>query len=309
MDRIEHLVQCKHMHMLRWARFCEHTKAIENLFPEYQKRLSYIMEEYHDCLQRARRLAVAREATLAGSDSAISVVTIEDLLIYTRWFICMLHSVKRINAFIRTVEWLPSTQKNSVQPQITEKEEKPAEQERKMSMGPPSKARGQLKKILSQVSITAHLHVLRPTTVPDADLPPPPPLSLSPYQLVSGTNPSIAAAAAASGGGLASDEINLKLPLHETSLATTKTMLEFLMTCYAVEMDINQINTHADEMDLFTMVTRRFKKVFSKQEQMRTFPIYDASIEEFGDSKIRSEGALYTFKQQSNWISFNSLSY
>ena len=32
-------------------------------------------------------------------------------------------------------------------------------------------------------------------------------------------------------------------------------------------------------MDLFTMVTRRFKKVFSKQEQMRTFPVYDASIE------------------------------
>ena len=40
-DRIEHLVQCKHMHMLRWARFCEHTKAIENLYPTYQKRLRY----------------------------------------------------------------------------------------------------------------------------------------------------------------------------------------------------------------------------------------------------------------------------
>ncbi|CAH3180891.1 unnamed protein product [Porites lobata] len=308
-DRIEHLVQCKHMHMLRWARFCEHTKAIENLYPVYQKRLSYIMEEYHDCLQRARRLAVACEATLTGSDSAMSVVTMDDLLIYTRWFICMLHSVKKINGFIRTIEWLPSTHKNSIQPQTAEKEEKPPEQERKMSTTPgtPSKARGQLKKILSQVSITAHLHVLRPTTVPDADLPPPPPLSLSPYQLVSGTNPSIAAAAAASGGGLASDEINLKLPLHETSLGVIKPLLEFLMTCYAVEMDINQINTHADEMDLFTMVTRRFKKVFSKQEQMRTFPVYDASIEEFGDSKIRGEGALHTFKQHSNWISFNPL--
>ena len=78
--------------------------------------------------------------------------------------------------------------------------------------------------------------MLRPTTVPDADLPPPPPLSLSPYQLVSGTNPSIAAAAAASGGGLASDEINLKLPLHETPLGVIKPLLEFLMTCYAVEM-------------------------------------------------------------------------
>lgn len=59
------------------------------------------MEEYQDCLKRARRLAVACEATLAGSDSAMSVVTMEDLLIYTRWLICMLHSVKAIHAFIR----------------------------------------------------------------------------------------------------------------------------------------------------------------------------------------------------------------
>lgn len=62
---------------------------------------SYIMEEYQDCLKRARRLAVACEATLTGSDSAMSVVTMEDLLIYTRWLICMLHSVKAIHALIR----------------------------------------------------------------------------------------------------------------------------------------------------------------------------------------------------------------
>ena len=59
------------------------------------------MEEYQDCLKRARRLAVACEATLAGSDSAMSVVTMEDLLIYTRWLICMLHSVKAMHALIR----------------------------------------------------------------------------------------------------------------------------------------------------------------------------------------------------------------
>ena len=53
--------------------------------------------------------------------------------------------------FVQTIEWLPSTHKNSIQPQTPEKEEKPAEQERKMSTTPaiPSKARGQLKKILS----------------------------------------------------------------------------------------------------------------------------------------------------------------
>lgn len=43
-------------------------------------------------------------------------------------------------------------------------------------------------------------------------------------------------------------------------------------------------------MDLFTMVTRRFKKVFSKQEQMRTFPIYDASIEV--SLEIKTSGQL-----------------
>lgn len=64
------------------------------------------MEEYQDCLQRARRLAVACEVTLAGGDSAMSVVTMDDLLIYSRWCICMLHSVKNIHAFIRVSVFL-----------------------------------------------------------------------------------------------------------------------------------------------------------------------------------------------------------
>lgn len=54
---------------------------------------------------------------------------------------------------------------------------------------------------------------------------------------------------------------------------------QVLIIIFFYLQDINQINTHADEMDLFTMVTRRFKKVFSKQEQLRTFPVYDASVE------------------------------
>ncbi|XP_048579860.1 uncharacterized protein LOC5511107 isoform X2 [Nematostella vectensis] len=302
-DRIEHLVQCKHMHMLRWARFNEHSKAIENLYPAYQQRLSHIMEEYHDAFQRARRLAVAREASLAGSESAMGAVTIEDLLIYTRWLVCYMHSVKRMHSFLRVIEWLPVMHKNTIKPQEIEKDEPPLEVESKPS-GPPSRARGNLKRIMSQVAITAHLNVLRPMAKPDASLPPPPPLSLSPYQLVSATNPSVAAAAAASGGGLASNEVHLVLPMHETNLPKLMLLLEFLMSCYSVDMDIHQINTNADEMDLFTMVTRRFKKVFSKQEQLRTFPIYDTSVEELGVAKVRSQGALYTFKQTSNWLPF-----
>ena len=59
------------------------------------------MEEYHDALQRARRLAVATEAALAGSASAMHSVTVEDLMIFTRWLVCYMHSVKRVHTFLR----------------------------------------------------------------------------------------------------------------------------------------------------------------------------------------------------------------
>jgi hypothetical protein len=89
-------------------------------------------------------------------------------------------------------------------------------------------------KVMSQVSVITQLSLLRPTT--DDALPTPPPISLSSYQLVATKSPSVAATAAASGGGLATDEINLDIPLHHTSLEKLKTMLEFLIGCYAVEM-------------------------------------------------------------------------
>lgn len=59
------------------------------------------MGEYQDALNRARRLSVAREAALAGHESAMNVVTLDDLLIYTRSLICQLHSVKKIHAFLK----------------------------------------------------------------------------------------------------------------------------------------------------------------------------------------------------------------
>ena len=41
--------------------------------------------------------------------------------------------------------------------------------------------------------------------------------------------------------------------------------------------------------------------------QKKTFDSRFFYLKEFGDSKIRGEGALHTFKQHSNWISFNPL--
>lgn len=72
------------------------------------------MSEYQDTVARARRFAVAREAALAGADSAMNIVTLDDLLIYTRSLICQLHSVKRIHAFLK-VKYIRATCKQIVE--------------------------------------------------------------------------------------------------------------------------------------------------------------------------------------------------
>lgn len=259
------------------------------------------MAEYQDALDRARRLAIAREAALAGTESAMNVVTLDDLLIYTRSLICQLHSVKRIHAFLKIIEWLPYSHPNSIQLHPSKVETSP-DPDSKTSSLTNFRARRRYSRVMSQVSVVMQLNLLRPNT--EEPLPTPPPLSLSSYQLVASTSPSVAAAAAASGGGLASDEISLGIPLHETSLEKLKPMLEFLIGCYAIEMDVHQVNTYADEMELFTLVSRKFKKIFSKQEQLRNFPVYDALVEDISDNKIRSQGIYHTFKKESNWTPF-----
>ena len=60
------------------------------------------MNEYHDCIQRAHRLASVKENHLAGkSDSNVEFVTMEDLLIYLRWLVCHLHAMKHFNQYLR----------------------------------------------------------------------------------------------------------------------------------------------------------------------------------------------------------------
>ncbi|KAM4694292.1 uncharacterized protein O3C94_004746 [Discoglossus pictus] len=106
-DRIHHLVRSKYLYMLRWKRFCQHTDVMEQCYPMYQKQVGFIMKEYNDTVQRAQRLAVAREHFMTGQKKSVSLVTLEDLVIYTQWLVCHLHSVKNIHNYIRTLQYLP----------------------------------------------------------------------------------------------------------------------------------------------------------------------------------------------------------
>ncbi|XP_044282709.1 putative uncharacterized protein C6orf183 [Varanus komodoensis] len=113
-DRITHLVQSKYLHMLRWKRFCQHSRVIEQLYPLYQKQVAHIMQEYDDAVQRAARLSVARENFLTGKGNPTNLVTWEDLTIYTQWLICHWHSVKAIHNYLRVLQYLPVSHRMEV---------------------------------------------------------------------------------------------------------------------------------------------------------------------------------------------------
>ena len=59
------------------------------------------MLEYEDAIEKARRLSVCKESFYSRNDMAASLVTRDDLLIYTRWLICRLHFLKKRHGFLK----------------------------------------------------------------------------------------------------------------------------------------------------------------------------------------------------------------
>ncbi|XP_027959932.1 putative uncharacterized protein C6orf183 [Eumetopias jubatus] len=113
-ERITQLAQSKYSHMLRWKGFCQHSKIMEQLYPLYKKQVAYIMQEYNDAVQRAERLSVAREHFLMGKNNPSNLVTQEDLTIYTKWFVCHLHSLRTIHHYLQSLQYLPISKVLSV---------------------------------------------------------------------------------------------------------------------------------------------------------------------------------------------------
>lgn len=61
-----------------------------------------IMSEYSDAIARAKRLSVAHEALVMGKPLVTeSLVTLEDMQIYTRWLVSHYRSVKHVHSFLK----------------------------------------------------------------------------------------------------------------------------------------------------------------------------------------------------------------
>ena len=103
------MVHAKHAHMLRWKRFSEHSNIIEGLYVDLKNRLTYILSDYTDSIQRAKRLSIARETLLQNNSCATATAFIQkdDFLIYLRWIVSHYYSQKFFQQSMKVLEWLP----------------------------------------------------------------------------------------------------------------------------------------------------------------------------------------------------------
>ncbi|XP_066849266.1 uncharacterized protein [Anser cygnoides] len=238
-DRITQLVQSKYLHMLRWKRFCTHSSVIEQLYPLYQQRVSYIMEEYNDAVQRAARLSAARENFLTGKKNPVNVVTQEDLMIYTQWLVCHLHSLKGIHRFLQILQHLPASHRLNV---VDEK--------------CPDMIPGNWDKLSAFDTNSESCHKVHPVS----------------------------------------------LPQHSTETEELRPQLQLLMAHFGIDYNLEDLKNPANEMELFSLVVKKFRSVFCKQQTMRTFPVYDAEA-----SRSDKWGMLdptRALKKRANWVPF-----
>ncbi|XP_071476027.1 uncharacterized protein [Diadema antillarum] len=337
-DRIQQLVQCKHMHMLRWKRFCEHTSTLEALYPHYQNKLGVIMSEYSDAIARAKRLSAAHDALVMGKPLvAETTVTLEDMQIYTRWLVTHCHSVKLIHSFLKTLEWIAVAHKHDISPDELDQPEGQVTVERRHSRDHRSRGLGLGAKTPNTIKLPGKWSVfegrLSTGEVPVA--PSPGRVSmlesvpetadvksgnhdgadvggslLSSSANVMSTNtishtPHGIAAAAAAGGGPASNNSTLGIPCHVLGLQELKPLLEFLMSCYSVHMNLDDIDSASDEMELVSIASRKFKTHFSRQEQQKTFPTYDKL--ETGNESWGADTSSHALLKETNWLPYIKL--
>ncbi|XP_073432248.1 putative uncharacterized protein C6orf183 [Dendrobates tinctorius] len=93
-----------------------------------------------------------------------------------------------------------------------------------------------------------------------------------------------------------------ELPEHQIETEQIKPILRQLLSIYKIGYDTEQLRNTANEMELLTLVSAKFRSVFLKQETMKTFPLYDSGMEANDGWGFR--GPHMAFKKISNWLPF-----
>ncbi|XP_057314205.1 uncharacterized protein LOC130655465 isoform X2 [Hydractinia symbiolongicarpus] len=269
--QVKEFLLCIHLHKIRWARFCEHTKEMEAIYPEYQKRMSEITKEYYDALERSKRLSKSREALLLNTDMPNSTIKPEDLVIYTRWLVCHFHSMKKIQSFFKVIQWIPQSHLKVV----NFKTEEDIKQLKSISVK------------RSENSLSS--------------------LHISPGNSGDGVKPTFRKHASSLWKYTVQSKIIQKpsspgLPLLSMKLEDFSSLLDCLLSVFGIDMRCVDIRDSSDEIDMLNLALRKFKQIHYRQSRSQRFETYELLKQDKGASVKGVEPIIY--RKESNWLPY-----
>ncbi|EDV29701.1 uncharacterized protein TRIADDRAFT_52371 [Trichoplax adhaerens] len=300
LDKIEQMANLKYLYLLRFTRFCSRSQKVEAIYEDYQGTLKYVMSEYMDAIGRAKRLSCAHNAAVVGDLSrSLGSVNAEDIIIYLSWIICHLHSIKKINSFMKILQWMPISHAHLLN------KEKILENSKVREDATHTNADASL--IHPRGTSFQLMHYF--STLPNDSTSG---IATSQSNNIAYDGFKIPSKHSGHISGLSSIEIgklSLHLPRHETDLEDFKSELESLLQFFSLnELSVNQIQTIADEAEFYFHVAQGFKKRFDRQQMERCFPTYNTAVSEpkFG---IEKWGVKWncSYEQEANWISFRRI--
>ncbi|KAM6181754.1 uncharacterized protein O8D03_000195 [Erethizon dorsatum] len=92
------------------------------------------------------------------------------------------------------------------------------------------------------------------------------------------------------------------LPQHMTEAGELKPQLKRLLSHFQIPFDVQELRDSAKEMELFSLVSQNFQKIFTEQQRMQTFLDYEAAIAKA--ENLGLSGPAMALKKRANWISF-----
>ncbi|KAH0622205.1 hypothetical protein JD844_024313 [Phrynosoma platyrhinos] len=102
--------------------------------------------------------------------------------------------------------------------------------------------------------------------------------------------------------GALSKDATFALPQHSTEIEELKPQLRLLLSQFGINYDVENLRHSANEMELFSVVVQKFRSIFSKQQTMRTFPVYDVGNP--GSENWSMVDSKMALKKKANWIPF-----
>ncbi|XP_004674132.1 PREDICTED: transmembrane protein FLJ37396 [Condylura cristata] len=106
--------------------------------------------------------------------------------------------------------------------------------------------------------------------------------------------------------GLMGTEAPFVLPQHTTETEDLKPQLRRLLSHFNIPYDVEELVGAAKEMELFSLVSQKFRSIFMEQQRMLTFPDYEAGVAKAASWDSAASGMA--LKKRANWTSFIKIS-